>query len=226
MGKVKVKKKDARIDMTAMSDVTVLLLIFFLLTSSFLQKEPVQVITPQSVSEDVVPESKLMTILISPKGQVFMELVGTADTTKAPSEKLREQVLGMMCQKHNVQLTNDEVKTFKKQGAFGVPMKNMKQWLSMTTEERDKALKEGPGIPIAKTEYNGKETEFQEWVKAVSQVMEDAGEGDDIRSGKGIAVKADATTPYRLVELVMNNLQSINRNKFTLMTALKKEEEK
>ncbi len=74
MGKVKVKKKDARIDMTAMSDVTVLLLIFFLLTSTFLQKEPVQVITPSSVSEEVVPENKLMTILVSPKGQVFLEI--------------------------------------------------------------------------------------------------------------------------------------------------------
>ena len=41
MGKVKIKKKETRIDMTAMSDVTVLLLTFFMLTSTFLQKEPV-----------------------------------------------------------------------------------------------------------------------------------------------------------------------------------------
>ena len=40
MGKVKIKKKETRIDMTAMSDVTVLLLTFFMLTSTFLQKEP------------------------------------------------------------------------------------------------------------------------------------------------------------------------------------------
>ena len=52
MGKVKIKKKETRIDMTAMSDVTVLLLTFFMLTSTFLQKEPVQVITPPSVSEE------------------------------------------------------------------------------------------------------------------------------------------------------------------------------
>ena len=39
MGKVKIKKKETRIDMTAMSDVTVLLLTFFMLTSTFLQKE-------------------------------------------------------------------------------------------------------------------------------------------------------------------------------------------
>ncbi|WP_290090695.1 biopolymer transporter ExbD, partial [Duncaniella muris] len=39
MGKVKMKRKSTLIDMTAMSDVTVLLLTFFMLTSTFLQKE-------------------------------------------------------------------------------------------------------------------------------------------------------------------------------------------
>ena len=46
----KIKKKSTFIDMTAMSDVTVLLLTFFMLTSTFIQKEPVQVTPPQSVS--------------------------------------------------------------------------------------------------------------------------------------------------------------------------------
>lgn len=55
MGRVKVKKKDVFIDMTAMSDVTVLLLTFFMLTSTFLQKEPVIVNTPSSVAEVKVP---------------------------------------------------------------------------------------------------------------------------------------------------------------------------
>ena len=50
MGKVKVKKKSMFIDMTAMSDVTVLLLTFFMLTGNFIKKEPVQVVTPGSVS--------------------------------------------------------------------------------------------------------------------------------------------------------------------------------
>ena len=38
MAKVKVKRKSTFIDMTAMSDVTVLLLTFFMLTSTFIQK--------------------------------------------------------------------------------------------------------------------------------------------------------------------------------------------
>ena len=51
--------------MTAMSDVTVLLLTFFMLTSTFLQKEPATVITPTSVSEIKVPMSDLVTVLVS-----------------------------------------------------------------------------------------------------------------------------------------------------------------
>lgn len=38
MPRVKIKRKSTRIDMTAMSDVTVLLLTFFMLTSTFVQK--------------------------------------------------------------------------------------------------------------------------------------------------------------------------------------------
>lgn len=42
MGKVKIAKKDVWIDMTPMSDVMVLLLTFFMLTSTFVKQEPVR----------------------------------------------------------------------------------------------------------------------------------------------------------------------------------------
>ena len=80
MGKVKIKKKETRIDMTAMSDVTVLLLTFFMLTSTFLQKEPVTVITPPSVSEDKVPDANLLSVLVSPEGKVYLEVLGSQDS--------------------------------------------------------------------------------------------------------------------------------------------------
>ena len=64
MGRVKTEKKKPFIDMTAMSDVTVLLLTFFMLTSTFLNKEPVTVITPASVAEEKVPEQNLLTVLV------------------------------------------------------------------------------------------------------------------------------------------------------------------
>ena len=62
------------IDMTAMSDVTVLLLTFFMLTSTFVKKEPVQVFTPASVSEIKIPETNILQILVDPQGKIFMSL--------------------------------------------------------------------------------------------------------------------------------------------------------
>ena len=66
MSRAKIKKKNMFIDMTAMSDVTVLLLTFFMLTASFVKKEPVQVVTPASISEIKIPETNIMSILVDP----------------------------------------------------------------------------------------------------------------------------------------------------------------
>ena len=65
--------------MTAMSDVTVLLLTFFMLTSTFVKKEPVQVTTPASVSEIKIPETNVLQILVDPSGKVFMSLDKQSD---------------------------------------------------------------------------------------------------------------------------------------------------
>ena len=69
MSRAKIQKKATFIDMTAMSDVTVLLLTFFMLTASFVKKEPVQVVTPSSVSEIKIPETNLLSILVDTNGK-------------------------------------------------------------------------------------------------------------------------------------------------------------
>ena len=46
-----------------------------------------------------------------------------------------------------------------------------------------------------------------------------------IKTGEGIAIKADKSTPYSKIQVVMDNLQTLKMNKFSLMTALKSEDE-
>ena len=58
--------------MTPMSDVMTLLLCFFMLTSTFLQPEPIKVNTPSSVSEVKVPENNVLNILVSPEGKIYV----------------------------------------------------------------------------------------------------------------------------------------------------------
>ena len=235
MGKVKIKKKETRIDMTAMSDVTVLLLTFFMLTSTFLQKEPVQVITPPSVSEEKVPVANLLSVLVSPEGKVYLEVLGSQDSTdnkKYGSENVRANMLQNMAEQYNathpganISFTDQELATFSKLNAFGVPITAMKKWLNMESEDRDKALQqEGAGIPISMNEDPNKLNEFQMWVRAAYNSV-DPELQEAIVKGTGIAIKADQTTPYSVVNVVMDNLQTIKMNKFTLMTALKTEEE-
>ena len=72
MGKVKIKKADIWIDMTPMSDVMVLLLTFFMMSSTFMKKEPTTVTTPMSVSEIKVPETNVLNILVDSIGHIYM----------------------------------------------------------------------------------------------------------------------------------------------------------
>jgi len=80
------------------------------------------------------------------------------------------------------------------------------------------------GIPINMNEDPNKPNEFQMWVQAAYNSMNEELKTSIIK-GKGIAIKADQSTPYSVVNVVMDNLQTIKMNKFSLMTALKAEEE-
>ncbi len=232
MGKVKIKKKETRIDMTAMSDVTVLLLTFFMLTSTFLQKEPVTVITPPSVSEEKVPDANLLSVLVSPEGKVFLEVLGSKDSTMK-SETVRADLLKNMVAEYkkthpsaNLAFTNKEIETFSKLNAFGVPITKMKEWLNLEPDQRDKFLEseQNPGVPINMNEDPNNPNEFQMWIRAAYNSVNPELQEMMVK-GRGIAIKADQTTPYSVVNVVMDNLQTMKMNKFTLMTALKTEEE-
>ena len=184
------------IDMTAMSDVTVLLLTFFMLTSTFVKKEPVQVTTPASVSEIKIPETNILQILIDPEGKVFMSMDKQSDL---------EQVLTAMGEEYGVSFTPEETKTFMLASTFGVPMNGMKQYLNLPADQQDAVLK-NEGIPC-----DSVDNQFKAWVRNARAVNK------DLR----IAIKADATTPYSVIKKVMNSLQDLKENRYNLITSLK-----
>lgn len=186
--------------MTAMSDVTVLLLTFFMLTSTFVKKEPVQVVTPSSVSEIKIPETNILQILVEPSGKIFMSL------DKQPDMKA---VLAKMGEEYGVRFTPDQERKFMVASTFGVPMQRMANFLSLTTEEQDKLLNT-QGIPCDSTD-----NQFKSWVRHARTV------NPDLR----IAIKADADTPYSIIKNVMNSLQDLRENRYNLITALKSSSE-
>ncbi len=237
MGKVKIKRKSTLIDMTAMSDVTVLLLTFFMLTSTFLQKEPVTVMTPSSVSEIKVPTSNLASILVSPEGKVFISVSGEADPNVAggewATEPIRKEILRKAVTEYNrlhpnkkVELTDKDVEVFSKLNTFGVPFQALPQFLRMSQTEQDKVISDMTradiGIPIDDNKDLEKPNEFQIWMRAIYSAGNDNLQSM-MKKGEGIAVKADRGTPYSTVHDVLDNLQTLKMNRFSLMTALKTE---
>lgn len=200
MSRAKIQKKSMFIDMTAMSDVTVLLLTFFMLTASFVKKEPVQVVTPASVSEIKIPETDILSILVDPTGKIFMSLDKQTDMAA---------VLEAMGEEYGLKFTPEEIKKFSLFQTFGVPMKNMKSFLALSGEQQDRLLKE-QGIPC-----DSLDNQFKQWVRNARVVNR------DLR----IAIKADQNTPYAVIKKIMNSLRDLKENRYNLITSLKSDSE-
>ena len=190
--------------MTPMSDVMVLLLTFFMLTSTFVKNEAVKVVSPSSVSEIKVPEKNVLTILCDKDGRIFVGL----DT---PGQM--EALLSGMAATYGVGLTQQQLENGRGAATIGVPMQELSALLSQDSEKMNDFQKT-KGIPT--DSINGGNSEFQDWVTIARDYN-----GSDMK----IAIKADASTPYSTIKKMMSELQDMSENRYFLITALKSGEE-
>lgn len=205
MGKIKIKKADVWIDMTPMSDVMVLLLTFFMLTSTFVKNEAVKVNAPGSVSEIKVPETEVLQIIVDKDGKIFIGL-------DKPGY-MQEMLEGFKSKFSGLSLSAMQEKNFVGLASFGMPMNKMSDVLKHEASDINNIQKD-MGIPL--DSINGGMSEFQCWVDAARN----ASFGDDMK----IAIKADAATKYGVVKKMMSELQDMSENRYYLITTLKKEE--
>ncbi len=201
MGKIKIKKSDIWIDMTPMSDVMVLLLTFFMLTSTFVKNEPVKVNQPMSVSEVKIPETNVLQITVDKDGKVFMSM---------DNQNHLLAIIEAMNNQTTIDLTALQMKKFQADPMWGMPLSKLKAYLSLSTEAMTEAIQgKDAGVPL--DSIDGGKSEFQEWVTlAVDEV-------DELK----IAIKADADTPYEKIKKVMSELQDMDQNRYYLITSLK-----
>ena len=203
MGKVKVKKADVFIDMTPMSDVMVLLLTFFMLTSTFVKNEAVKVVTPGSVSEIKVPENNVLTVLCDKEGRIFVGM----DNPR----KMGDLVQGMADQ-YGVSLTKKQFETAQGAASIGVAMDDLTSALNLGDKLNE--YQAAKGIPT--DSVDGKMSQFQDWIK-----MARDNNGTEMK----LAIKADASTPYKTIKKMMSELQDMNENRYYLITSLKSNSE-
>jgi biopolymer transport protein ExbD len=196
MGKVKVNRSSTSIDMTPMVDLAFLLVTFFMLTTKFAPEEPLAVDMPTSVSEIKLPETDILTISISKDGVVFFNMDGKYN---------RESLIVKMGEKYGIQFSENEKHSFSLLSSLGVPVGNLKQFLSMDAEQR-KSVKQ-PGIPC-----DSLNNELADWI-LFSRVT-----NPKVR----IAIKGDRDAHYPAVKNVLSTLIEKKVNRFNLITNMEK----
>ncbi|MFC3196002.1 ExbD/TolR family protein [Parapedobacter deserti] len=207
MPRVKVKRASTAIDMTAMCDVSFLLLTFFILTATARQPEPMQVDTPASVTQVKIPDENLALITVGGGGKLFFGVMG---------RDVRARTLELMSEKYSVPFTPEEKAEFAVMESFGVPMGNLKEIINMETSDR---VREGlqPGIPADTTKELS--NQLHHWIYSARVATKEL-KNEDLR----LSIRGDANEKYPAVKKVIDILQGQGVNKFSLITSLRAED--
>lgn len=208
MAKGKMKKKSMSVDMTAMCDVSFLLLTFFVLTSTAKLPEPLPVDTPNSTVQTKLPESNLATVTIGGepgKEKVFFGVSGKED---------RIATLEKMGSRYQIEFNDQEKEAFAYTEGIGTPINELKKFLNLPAAVRNKIGADEPGIPT-----DSVNNQLKDWVEMARTVAKE-------KNNKvlDVAIKGDAEANYPAVKQVIDILQEQRVNRFFLVTGLRNED--
>jgi len=208
MAKGKMKKKSMSVDMTAMCDVSFLLLTFFVLTSTAKLPEPLPVDTPNSTVQTKLPESNLATVTIGGepgKEKVFFGVLGKED---------RIATLEKMGSRYQIEFNDQEKQVFAYTEGIGTPINELKKFLNLPPDVRNKIGADQPGIPT-----DSVNNQLKDWVEMARIVAK-----ENNNKVLDVAIKGDAEANYPAVKNVIDILQEQRVNKFFLVTGLRNED--
>lgn len=195
MPKVKVPRQSTALDMTAMVDVSFLLLTFFIMTTQFKSPEPVQVDTPSSISDTKIPDSDILTITVDKEDKIYFSI----DNPSA-----RMQLIDNMVTKYpNLQLNETQKKHFAFGSSVGVPVEQLPSLLNYAPTQQQNIKQ--PGIPA-----DSLNNQLGDWIV----------QGRFANPKVRITVRADGGASYPIIKKVIKTLTERNINKFNLITDL------
>ena len=200
MPKIQVKKGSVFVDMTAMCDVSFLLLTFFILTAKAKPMEPVEVMTPSSIVEIPVPDVNVITIMVDKAGRIFMGMDNVDGARQRWLDNLNTQF------KMNITAPN-QVNNFINGGIIPVSVKELPTFLAAEAEAKKKMIETTKGIP-ADVE-NSDANELRWWIYNARAANQKA----------VVVVKGDKKAPYAIIKQVMKTLEKQGVSRFSLLTS-------
>lgn len=200
MPKIQVKKGSVFVDMTAMCDVSFLLLTFFILTAKAKPVEPVEVMTPSSIVEIPVPDVNVITIMVDKAGRIFMGMDNIDGSRQRWLDNLNTQF--------KMSITApDQVNNFINGGVIPVSAKELPTFLAADAEAKKKMIETTQGIP-ADVE-NSDANELRWWIYNARAANQKA----------VVVVKGDKKAPYAVIKQVMKTLEKQGVSRFSLLTS-------
>jgi biopolymer transport protein ExbD len=186
--------------MTAMCDVSFLLLTFFILTAKAKPMEPVEVMTPSSIVEIPVPDVNVITIMVDKAGRIFMGMDNVDGARQRWLDNLNTQF------KMNITAPN-QVNNFINGGIIPVSVKELPTFLAAEAEAKKKMIETTKGIP-ADIE-NSDANELRWWIYNARAANQKA----------VVVVKGDKKAPYAIIKQVMKTLEKQGVSRFSLLTS-------
>ena len=198
----KMKKSSTRIDMTAMCDVSFLLLTFFVLTSTAKVPEVHPVDLPNSTKETKIPSDDIVTIAIDNE-KVYFGIAGRQD---------KKDILTRMGKEYNISFTEEELNKFAGMENFGLDIRQLKQLLAKPSSELMNPENHPTGIPYQDSLNN----QLSSWVKNARESSWQRKE-----SFLKVAIKGDKEESFGTIKEVIDILQKQRQNRFYLVTGLR-----
>ncbi|MFN8288332.1 MAG: biopolymer transporter ExbD [Chitinophagales bacterium] len=202
MPRILPKRKNPVVDMTAMCDVSFLLLTFFILTAKFKPQQAVAVDVPIAHSQKTFTDA--ITILVDKDGKAYISLK-ESQTRYAMIDELANRFGDKYPNLKT--LTEDQKKIFSLTDTWGTAIENTNTVLALPPNEfKAYQEKQMGGIP-----FDSLHSQIGDWVQAARYATD-----GNIK----IAIKSDKNTNVSYVQQIVKGLTQRDIHRFLLITTL------